>query len=126
LERIGSIAQGKPHADRRRTLSTTRIGAHPEMMRAVPVRLNGLLVCADDVEAHVVRAHLAHHVELTRAEPGCLSFAVEPTADPLVWTVAEEFTDAHAFAAHQARVAASTWGIATTGIERRYVFDGLH
>ncbi|GAB2475000.1 antibiotic biosynthesis monooxygenase [Xylanimonas ulmi] len=89
------------------------------------VRLNGLLVCADDVQAHVVRAHLAQHVELTRAESGCVSFAVEPTADPLIWTVDEEFADADAFAAHQARVAASAWGIATTGIERRYVTEGL-
>ncbi len=95
------------------------------MIRPVTVHLSGLLVCADDAQAHLVREHLARHVELTRAEPGCLSFAVEPTADPLVWTVEERFADADAFAAHQTRVATSAWGVATAGIERRYAISGL-
>ena len=89
------------------------------------VHLSGLLICADEAQALVVREHLAQHVALTRAEPGCVSFAVEPTDDALVWTVEEQFSDADAFAAHQARVGASTWGLATTGIERRYTIDGL-
>ncbi|MFY0408668.1 putative quinol monooxygenase [Solicola sp. PLA-1-18] len=89
------------------------------------VHLTGRLVCADPDEARVVAGHLEQHVALTRAEPGCLSFHVEPTPDPLVWTVAEHFADAASFAAHQARVAASEWGRATAGIERRYTVEGL-
>lgn len=89
------------------------------------VRLTGLLVCATTDEAQTVVAHLPTHVGLTRAEPGCLAFTVEPTDDPRVWAVEERFVDAHAFRAHQARVAASDWGRATAGLERRYTVEGL-
>lgn len=85
------------------------------------VVLTGRLLCASADEAAVVARELPRHVELTRAEPGCLSFEVEPTDDPLVWSVAERFVDRAAFAAHQARVAESDWGRATAGIERDYV-----
>lgn len=85
------------------------------------VLLSGRLVCRDEVEAAAVRDGLPHHLELTRAEPGCVSFEVRATADPLVWLVEELFVDAEAFEAHTARAAASEWGRATTGIERRYV-----
>lgn len=66
-----------------------------------------------------MQAHLPEHIARTRAEPGCLSFTVEPAAD-LVWTVAEDFVDRAAFAAHQARVQASDWGRATREIRRDY------
>lgn len=84
------------------------------------VRLTGRLVCRDADEAAVVAHHLPEHVRLTRAEPGCLAFAVEATEDPWVWSVAERFVDASSFRAHQERVAASAWGRATAGIERDY------
>lgn len=87
------------------------------------VRLTGTLVCADAEEAAVVSRHLAQHVRLTRAEPGCRSFEVSATADPLVWQVAELFYDEASFAAHQRRVADSEWGRATAGIERRYTIE---
>ncbi len=89
------------------------------------IHLAGQLVCRDDVEATRVAAHLPRHIELTRAEAGCVSFEVQPTSDPLVWSVEERFTDSAAFAAHQARVAQSAWGIATAGIERRSEVTGL-
>ncbi|HEY1135493.1 MAG TPA: antibiotic biosynthesis monooxygenase [Nocardioides sp.] len=89
------------------------------------VRLRGELVCDDAAEAATVAEHLPRHVALTRAEPGCRSFAVTPTDDPLVWQVDECFTDAAAFRAHQARVAASEWGVATARIERRYRVEGI-
>lgn len=89
------------------------------------VRLVGRLVCATKDEAHVVVEHLPRHVALTTAEPGCLSFAVDRTDDPLVWSVEERFTDAVAFRAHQARVRDSAWGRATAGIERDYTVEGL-
>ena len=71
----------------------------------------------------MVRRHLPRHVELTRAEPGCLRFDVESSSDPLVWTVFEEFVDRAAFDAHQARVRSSEWGRETAGIERHYVIE---
>jgi quinol monooxygenase YgiN len=89
------------------------------------VRLRGYLVCASQHDARIVTEHLPEHVSLTRAEPGCLSFEVTPTDDPLVWRVDELFRDETVFAAHQARAAGSSWGRATAGIERRYAVDGL-
>ncbi|WP_205754723.1 putative quinol monooxygenase [Pseudarthrobacter sp. NamE5] len=46
------------------------------------VHRSGQLVCRDDDLAAVVE-HLAHHVALTRAEAGCISFSVTRTGDPL-------------------------------------------
>lgn len=87
------------------------------------VRLSGQLVCADAAQLALVEEHLAGHVALTRAEPGCETFEVSQTADPLVWQVDELFADEGAFARHQQRVAASVWGRETAGIERRYQVD---
>ncbi|SDO96579.1 Quinol monooxygenase YgiN [Microbacterium sp. ru370.1] len=86
--------------------------------------LTGELRCADAAELDRVLTHLPAHVALTRAEPGCVSFDVDPTGDPLVWRVEERFVDEAAFDAHQRRVAASTWGAETAGIERRYEILG--
>jgi len=89
------------------------------------IHLFGTLVCRDAHEAAIVVARLPEHVRLTHAEPGCVSFEVAPTDDPLVWSVEEGFVDAAAFRAHQQRVAGSAWGRATAGIERRYEVEGL-
>lgn len=89
------------------------------------VRLTGQLRCATDADIERVRAHLPEHVRVTREEPGCLSFEVVQTADPLIWQVDEEFTDAVAFRAHQERAAASTWARETVGIERAYTVEGM-
>lgn len=89
------------------------------------VTLSGRLICADAAQAGIVRDHLADHIRLTMAEPGCISFAVEATSDPLVWQVDERFVGADAFAAHQERVRASAWGVATAGIRREYRISGL-
>lgn len=89
------------------------------------VRLRGQLICKNADEAALVHQHLSLHVRLTDAEPGCVSFKVRPAGDSLVWLVEEEFVDVAAFEAHQARVAASEWGLMTAGIERRYVVEGL-
>lgn len=85
------------------------------------VELRGRLVCRTADEASVVVRELPRHIELTRAEPGCVHFAVEPTTDPLVWSVSEQFANREAFEAHQERVRTSDWGLATVGIERDYV-----
>lgn len=89
------------------------------------VRLAGQLICADAEEAEIVRRHLPDHLVATRAEQGCLSFEVTPTADPLVWQVAEVFADAAAFEVHQRRMVTSPWGRATAKIERRYTVEDI-
>lgn len=80
-------------------------------------------MCSDAAEAELVGAHLPRHVELTRAEPGCIRFEVRSADDPLVWSVDEEFAGESAFRAHQERVAASEWGRATAGIRREYEIE---
>ncbi|GAA1480835.1 antibiotic biosynthesis monooxygenase [Gordonia sinesedis] len=85
------------------------------------VSVEGRLVCADGAEAAIVRGRFRRHVELTRAEPGCLRFDVDATDDPLVWVVSELFADRAAFDSHQARLRASEWGEATSGVAREYV-----
>ncbi len=89
------------------------------------VRLTGQLLCEDREEALLVVEHLPAHIALTRAEPGCVSFDVSRSTDPLVWQVEECFADEAAFRAHQDRVARSEWGRLTVGIQRRYSIRGL-
>lgn len=84
------------------------------------IRVTGTLTCATTAEAVIVRARLPEHIRLSRAEPGCLSFTVEPTANPLVWRLEESFTDRAAFEAHQARTRASDWFSATAGLHRDF------
>lgn len=88
------------------------------------VELTGRLVCTGDDEAATVRRYLPRHIELTRAEAGCVRFEVVQSDDPLVWSVTERFAHQQAFEAHQARVRASAWGRATAGIRREYVISG--
>lgn len=94
-------------------------------MRPFEVRLTGRLICGSAEQAAIVRSRLAEHVCLTRAEPGCLTFSVEATDDPLVWWVEESFTDREAFLLHQSRTRASAWAVATAGILRDYEVFGL-
>ena len=68
-----------------------------------------------------IAAALPVHIELTRAETGCVRFDVIP--DPEVegrYNVSELFTDRESFDAHQARVKASAWGEISAGIRREY------
>lgn len=84
------------------------------------MRLTGRLICTDEQDIATLRAHLAEHTRLSRAEPGCLSFEVRQTEDPLIWTVEEAFVDQTALEAHQARTRASAWFAATGHIRRDY------
>ncbi|MCX7559892.1 antibiotic biosynthesis monooxygenase [Sulfitobacter sp. F26204] len=88
------------------------------------VTLSGVLRCATEAEAARVRAALDSHIQLTRAEAGCVSFDVTATDDPLIWNVIEEFTDKAAFELHQSRAAQSDWAVQTNGIERNYQIKG--
>ncbi|MEE3852844.1 antibiotic biosynthesis monooxygenase [Gordonia sp. LSe1-13] len=74
------------------------------------VVLTGLLVCANTEEADIVGRLRARHIELTRAEPGCLSFDVVRTDDLLIWQVDERFIDDEAFAFHQQPVRDTSGG----------------
>ncbi|MFM5384476.1 putative quinol monooxygenase [Aeromonas veronii] len=67
-----------------------------------------------------------NHIQLTRAETGCLIFKV--TQDPLNpcrFDVYEEFVDQAAFQAHQARVKSSRWRKITVNVERHYTVTGI-
>lgn len=86
--------------------------------------LTGQLMCDSDEQLATVLEHLPRHIELTRAEPGCLSFEVTQTEDPWVWDVSERFQDAASLELHQVRVKASLWGLATAGIRRNYSVAG--
>ena len=84
------------------------------------IHVTGTLTCATAAEADIVRRHLPDHIILSRAEPGCLTFNVEPTASPLVWRLDESFADRAAFEVHQARTRASDWFAATAGLARDF------
>lgn len=84
------------------------------------IRLRGQMVCVTANEAESVRRHLPEHIHLTRAEPGCLTFEVSETDDPMVWEVMESFRDRASFDAHQARTRESAWFSATRGILRDF------
>ncbi len=84
------------------------------------VRLKGQMVCMTPGEAEAVHRHMAGHIAASRAEPGCLSFDIAPTDDPLVFEVMEAFRDRAAFDAHQSRTRDSDWFAATRGILRNF------
>jgi len=84
------------------------------------VHLTGTLTCATLADAALIARYLPDHIALSRAEPGCLRFAVTPTANPLVWQVAECFATRSAFATHQTRTRASAWFAATGHIRRDF------
>ncbi|MEV3831980.1 putative quinol monooxygenase [Aeromonas allosaccharophila] len=83
-----------------------------------------IIVSSNDLAA--VKDELDNHIQLTRAETGCLIFKV--TQDPLnpcLFDVYEEFVEQAAFQAHQARVKSSRWGEITVNVERNYTVTCL-
>lgn len=89
------------------------------------IRLKGHLICMSDLEAQAVRQHLPDHIRLSRAEPGCLSFDVTQTDDPMIWDVQETFRTRADFDAHQARTRESRWFEATRHILRDFRVEEL-
>lgn len=89
------------------------------------IRLRGHLICADAAELAIVQAHVADHIRLTLAEPGCLSFEITPTDDPLVFEVMESFRTMADFSAHQARTRDSDWFAATRSITRDFRMEEI-
>lgn len=89
------------------------------------IRLRGHLVCATEAEAQAIRAHHQAHITQSRAEPGCLTFDITPTDDPMVWEVMEAFRTRADFDAHQARTRESPWFEATRSILRNFRVEEL-
>lgn len=89
------------------------------------IKLTGRLLCHNAEETEQVRRYLPEHIRLTREESGCLSFEVNETDDPLIWTVEELFTSQQAFDLHQARTKASLWGQQTQAIAREYRIEEI-
>ncbi|MFW5824971.1 MAG: putative quinol monooxygenase [Marinobacter sp.] len=74
-----------------------------------------------DRDLGAVLQELPTHTELTRNEPGCLTFEVTPDADnPNLFHVYEAFVDRQAFEAHQTRVRNSHWRLVSAAVERHY------
>ena len=88
------------------------------------IALTGQLICADTDDVEMVQRLLPNHIRLSRAEPGCLSFNVVQTADPLIWQLDESFRDRAAFEMHQVRTQASPWFKATSHLKRDFHTSG--
>jgi len=89
------------------------------------IRLTGHIDVPPDRLA-AVSAALPEHIRLTRAEPGCVKFDVNP--DPETsgrFLVSELFASSADFDAHQTRVRGADWGRITDTIARDYVVETL-
>ena len=84
------------------------------------IRLTGTLTCTTEDDLKIVEAYLPEHTRLSRAEPGCLSFTVTQSDDPLIWHLDETYTDQAAFEAHQTRNRASLWWQKSQGLIRDF------
>jgi quinol monooxygenase YgiN len=84
------------------------------------IHVTGNLICATSDDVALVSALLPEHIRLSRAEPGCLSFSVTQSTDPLIWALDETFADSAAFEAHQTRTRASDWFAATGHLGREF------
>lgn len=115
-----SCACGHHHATRTDDAGT------PARLSVPMVALHGSLTCTDMGQMMTALSLLPDHVDLSRAEPGCLRFDITQAEDPMVWTLSEVFADADAFAAHQARTADSVWGRDSRDMARDFHRHDLH
>jgi quinol monooxygenase YgiN len=84
------------------------------------IHVTGRLICATPEDANIVLRFLPDHIHLSRAEPGCLSFNVTRSTNPLVWVLDETFADQAAFDAHNLRTRASPWFAASAHLTRDF------
>lgn len=84
------------------------------------IHLSGTLTCKTTDDLHVVETYLPEHTRLSRAEPGCQTFDVVQTDNPMVWQLDETYTDRSAFEAHQTRNRASVWWQMSQGLIRDF------
>lgn len=89
------------------------------------IRLKGHLICASAEELAIVQAHVGEHIRLTHLEPGCLSFEVTQTDDPMIWEVMETFRTRADFDAHQTRTRASAWFQLSQSIARAFRIEEI-
>lgn len=91
----------------------------------VKVILEGYIdVLESDLDS--INLELVTHIELTRAEEGCLVFQVEQDKENNNrFNVYEEFVSKEAFEKHQERVKKSRWGSVTKNVQRNYNIKGL-
>ena len=89
------------------------------------IAISGRIFCANQIEAELLASLLEEHTQLTRAEPGCLSFNMSRTADPLVWLLDEAFNDEEAYQAHLSRTRSTPWYGATAHLRRDVKITGL-
>ncbi|MGB1139319.1 MAG: putative quinol monooxygenase [Halioglobus sp.] len=84
------------------------------------VTLQGFIIVPDD-DLDAVLNELPIHSELTRQEPGCLSFDVaQDPANRNRFNVHEVFASEAAFEHHQSRARTSPWGQVSLRAERHY------
>lgn len=76
-------------------------------------------ITVPEADLALVRAALPDHERLTRAEPGCIKFAVSEVR-PGVFSVEETFKDEAAFVAHQERARDTAWAAAAASAVRDY------
>lgn len=89
-------------------------------MTAPRIRLTGHLDLQPERWDEILAA-LKTHIDLTRAEDGCLEFNVDPC--PSIkhrLLVSELFVNKASFDAHQARTKASDWARVSACIKRQY------
>lgn len=104
-----------------------RVGEEPECVCTVSdeegmprVIVKGYIEVPKEQLEKVIAA-LSMHIELTRAEEGCLIFDVsQDDRCPTRFSVYEEFIDHDAFELHQHRVKNSDWGMLTRDVKRHY------
>ncbi len=87
------------------------------------VKLSGFIIVPEG-DLDVVLSELPNHIDLTRNEPGCISFQVRQSeTDPHRFDVNETFESRAAFELHQARVRTSRWGAVTSNVARHYEIE---
>ncbi len=84
------------------------------------IMLTGTLTCPTPDDLEIVETYLPDHIRLSREEPGCLTFTVTQTANPLIWQLDESYADKPAFDAHQTRNRASIWWQMSQGLVRDF------
>jgi len=90
------------------------------------VVLQGHIIVPDD-DLGIVTEALVSHIELTRAEQGCLLFNVTVDEENQnKFNVYEEFVNQAAFDEHQLRVKQSNWGRVTKQVQRHYLISHLN
>ncbi|MDO6618877.1 putative quinol monooxygenase [Shewanella sp. 6_MG-2023] len=89
------------------------------------VSLTGYIL-VPEAELKAVTEALKVHSQLTKQEPGCLSFSVtQDASNPVKFYVSETFKNQQAFDHHQQRTSHSNWALVSKNVSRHYQFNSL-